>query len=76
MAEPDPDRLDPWALGVMGASRVHDLRELGDETGALVAELLELPDITATDLTERETLLALMIGRKVELAKRLIALVV
>jgi hypothetical protein len=41
----------------------------------LIAELLELPTITATDLTEREVALALMLWRKTELAKQLLALV-
>ncbi|MGO4506020.1 hypothetical protein AB4Z51_03300 [Bradyrhizobium sp. 2TAF36] len=72
----DDDRLNALALSIMAAGHVEDLREAGDETAALVRELLSLPDIPDRDLTKREAMLALLLWKKTEAAKRLLALVV
>jgi hypothetical protein len=58
----------------MAASHVEDMRDTAAETGALVAELLELPNLTDRDLTKREAMLALLLWRKTEAAKRFLAL--
>ena len=57
----DGDKLGPLALRIMAASHVADLRNTADETGALVRELLELPNLTDRDLTAREVWLALLL---------------
>lgn len=59
----------------MAAATVIQLLDDARETAALVRELLTLPVLTATDLTPREAVLALMLARKVDLAKRLLVLV-
>jgi hypothetical protein len=71
----DDDKPGPLALSIMGASRVVDLRDTAAGTGALVRELPELPNIPDRDLTKREAMLALLLWRKTEAAKRLLTLV-
>ena len=68
MREPDDRPPGALALSIMAAAHVLDMREAADNTGAMVRELLELPTLTATDLTTREAALALMLWRKTELA--------
>jgi hypothetical protein len=71
MREAD-DKPGPLALSLMAASRVVDLCDNADETAALVRELLDLSNVPDHGLTRREAALALMIGHKVALAKRLL----
>jgi len=71
----DPDKLGPLALSIMARATVNQIRDTADETSALVRELLELPDIPDRDLTKREAMLALMLWKKTEAAKRLLALI-
>ena len=60
---------------INACATVNEMRDTASETGALVAELLALPDLTAGDLlTERQAAMALMLGSKVEAAKRLLAM--
>jgi hypothetical protein len=72
----DDGKLNALALSIMAAGHVEDMRDASVETGTMIAELLALPDLTANDLTEREAMLALLLWRKTEAAKRLLALVV
>lgn len=64
------------ARDICARAEVCTMADTANETGALVAELLELPILTATDLTEREAWLALLLWKKTQAAKRFIALVV
>ena len=60
--------INAWA-------EVHTMADTADQTAALVRELLEMPTITGAAPSANELMLLLLLRRKAEAAKRLLALV-
>lgn len=65
---------EAWHRSVMASAEVCMLRDGADEVGMLVRELLAKPVIRDTDLSPREVALALMVGKKADAARRLLAI--